>query len=136
MFEPGYRKLHIAIISFTIGFWSLFLMIGTFILILSTNEAVGTRELLTNILFITPLITWVVGILLALAIYLTIKCKSCGKLLLVVTDINHTNRNKGWMFWFLKPLPPTIICEHCGEAFGNTPNQSLNQIGANNAPPG
>ena len=117
MFEPEYRKLHIAIVSFTIGFWSFFLMLGVFVYILATNEVVETKELLANLLFMVPVITWVVGIIFALAIYITIKCNSCGKLLLVVTNINHKNKNKGWLLWFLKPLPPKIICEHCGEAY-------------------
>lgn len=125
MFEPGFRRLHAAIVSFTVGFWAFFFMLVVFIFILSVGNVVDAKELIEKPVFIVPLLTWVIGILFAFCLYLTIKCKSCGRRLLVVTDMSHENKNKGWMFWFLKPIPPNIVCEHCGEVFNNAPNQSL-----------
>jgi hypothetical protein len=123
MFEPGLKKLHFGIISFTIGFWSLFLMLFAFVFLLVFGKLDYGKEILEHPLVIVPLITWVSGILIAVCIYVTIRCKSCGRLLLVVTDIAHKNKNKNWVLWFLRSLPPVIVCEHCGVEVNNAPNQ-------------
>jgi asparagine N-glycosylation enzyme membrane subunit Stt3 len=105
--------LHAGMISFSIGFFSFFLaLIGAVYLLLIETSSV--EQFIGSYLVVLPVILWVSGILGAVVLYSFVRCQSCGKLLLIVTKMEHENKNKKTFFWFLRDLPPKVVCEHCG----------------------
>lgn len=115
MFKNGFIVLHLGMILFSAGYYSLFIGITGFIVV----EALNWLD--SGYWYIAPLAVWLSGILGSVLLFLFVKCPMCGKLLLVVTDINHIQKNKRRASWFLGSIPPVVVCEHCGSAYeGNT----------------
>jgi hypothetical protein len=78
---------------------------------------------LANWYFILPFAMWLAFMMIAIILGLIIRCQNCENLLVVVTKTSHVTKNRSWVFWFLKKLPPTVICEHCEAVYGNSPNK-------------
>jgi hypothetical protein len=118
VFENGFRKLHLYMVCLSIGVISGYIVFVLFPLVLWLSAAS-----LTSWYFVLPFTLWLAFMIAAVILGLTIKCQNCKKLLVVITNTNHINKNKSWVFWFLKDLPPTVLCEHCEAVYGNSPNK-------------
>ena len=119
MFEQGFRKLHLYMVCLSIGVISGYVVFILFVLI----ACFSPFSSLANWYFILPLTLWLASMMIAVILGLIIRCQNCKKLLVVVTKTTHVTKNKNWVFWFLKSLPPTVICEHCEAAYSNSPNK-------------
>ena len=103
-----------------ISFW---IMIAVFII----GAVLDIDKLLVNPIFYVPFIIWFCFASVAFTLCAFIKCHSCGKRLVVITKSNHQPKNKGWVLWFIRELPPKIKCEHCSVPYQGTPNKKLNK---------
>ncbi len=119
MFKKGYLLLHSGMIFMAIGFWSMIaIAINVACMILSHN-IVFYRLLPYQVqeFHFAPILICLSGFYLAFFCFIFIKCPSCRKLLLVVKNGNHVPKNKRKFIWFLGPIPPIVLCEHCGKEY-------------------
>ncbi len=92
------------------------MLVNVVCVILSQN-IVFHRLLPIREIHLTPMLIWLSGNFLALILFLFVKCPSCGKLLVVVKKGNHVPKNKRKFTWFLRAIPPIVLCEHCGKEY-------------------
>ena len=123
LFESGFRMLHTYITLLSIAVFSLWIMIAVFII----GVVLDLDTILVNPIFYILLFVWLCSASIGFTLCAFIRCHYCNKRLAVITKSDHQVKNKHWVLWFLKGLPPQIKCEHCGVLYQGTPNKPLKQ---------
>ncbi|MBA6399884.1 hypothetical protein [Colwellia sp. BRX10-4] len=121
MFKSGFRKLHVYMSILSIAAICLWLSIFTFVF----GVIFDVNKIQVQPIFVIPFTIWFFSALITFSLAAFVKCQSCNKRLVVITKSNVKSKNKGWVFWFLRELPPKIKCEHCGVLYTGTPNKPL-----------